>query len=152
MTAPGSQPGAGAGPGLLAAASKRLAKAPGRPRTRPVPDDGVGDRAVVRRTSAQPPEPLPMRVRASTWAPLGPRLLAKVDAGRYLGVSPRTIDNLVASGKLVPVRLLNRRLLFDRHALDQLVGGLSQRTRCSGASMTTRSSPGPGSGAARCES
>ncbi len=59
-----------------------------------------------------------MRVRASTWAPLGPRLLAKVDAGRYLGVSPRTIDNLVASGKLVPVRLLNRRWTAFRSELD----------------------------------
>jgi len=109
----------------LQAASRRLAKAPGRPRTRPVPDLDVpvpADRAVVGRTSAQPATPLPMRPRASALAALGlPRLLDKVGAGHYLSVGVRTVEALVASGKLVPVRLLDRRLLFDVRDLDHLV-------------------------------
>jgi excisionase family DNA binding protein len=62
-----------------------------------------------------------MRVRASALAALGPRLLAKVDAGRYLGVSPRTIEALVAARRLQAVKLLGRKALYDRADLDALV-------------------------------
>ena len=63
-----------------------------------------------------------MRVRASALATLGlPRLLDKAGAGHYLSVGVRTVEALVASGRLVPVRLLDRRLLFDREDLDRLV-------------------------------
>jgi excisionase family DNA binding protein len=76
---------------------------------------------VAGRTSAQPSEPLPARVRASALAALGPRLLAKVDAGRYLGVSPRTVEAFVAAGRLQAVKLLGRKALYDVQDLDQLV-------------------------------
>ena len=45
----------------------------------------------------------------------------KQDAGAYLGVSARTIYNLTVAGKLQPVKLLGRRLLYDRADLDRLV-------------------------------
>jgi excisionase family DNA binding protein len=54
-------------------------------------------------------------------------LLSIDEVGIYLGVSPWTIRDLVAAGQLRPVRLPGiggkeiRRLLFDRHQLDQLV-------------------------------
>jgi len=63
-----------------------------------------------------------MRRSASTLATLGlPRLLDKAGAGHYLSVGVRTVEALVANGRLAPVRLLGRRLLFDRADLDQLV-------------------------------
>ena len=65
-----------------------------------------------------------MRVRAKTLpalGPLQPRLVDLRDAGAYLGISVRSVANLMANGKLQPVRLLNRRLLFDRADLDALI-------------------------------
>jgi excisionase family DNA binding protein len=50
-----------------------------------------------------------------------PRLLDKAGAGHYLSVGVRTVETLMANGKLVPVRLLDRRLLFDRADLDALI-------------------------------
>jgi hypothetical protein len=111
----------------LQAASRRLAKAPGRPRTRPVPEPvqvQPGDRALAERASVQPAAPPSMRVRASTLpalGPLTPRLLDLRNAGAYLGISLRSVQNLIASGKLKPVRLLDRRLHLDREDLDALI-------------------------------
>ena len=74
--------------------------------------------------SGRPASPPPARVRAGTLPVLGPpqpRLVDRLGAAFYLSVSPRTIGNLVAAGKLQPVKLLGRRLLFDRADLDRLV-------------------------------
>jgi hypothetical protein len=42
-------------------------------------------------------------------------------AGAYLGISVRSVQSLHAAGKLQPVKLLGRKLLFDVHDLDALV-------------------------------
>jgi hypothetical protein len=49
-----------------------------------------------------------------------PRLLNRRDAGRYLGVCPRTVSNLVLRGELREVRLLGRRL-YDLSDIDRLI-------------------------------
>ena len=48
------------------------------------------------------------------------RLLNRSEAADLLNVSRRTIGNLVADGRLRPVRL-GRRVLFDPHDMRQLI-------------------------------
>jgi hypothetical protein len=59
---------------------------------------------------------------------VAPALLSVADAGRYLGVSVRTIEGFVAAGVMVPVRLPSLRggrhlgrVLLERAELDRLV-------------------------------
>ena len=50
------------------------------------------------------------------------RLLGIEEAASFLGVTPRTVVNLIARGSLIPVRLPNlRRTLIDRQDLERLV-------------------------------
>ena len=50
------------------------------------------------------------------------RLLGRQAAADYLGINPRTLERLVSSGRLAPVRLPGvRRTLFERADLDRLV-------------------------------
>ncbi len=105
----------------LAAASLRLRKPPGRPRTRPDGDSRVTAprRAALDAGSSQP--------RGSSNPGAGaPRLLSADQAAAYLGVNPRTIRRLVDAGKLRRVRLpleslSLRRFLVDRVDLDRLI-------------------------------
>jgi len=87
----------------LAAASERLRKRPGRPRTRP-----------ARKPLAA--------------LPCSPRLLTLGQAARYLALSRATVERLRAAGILPSVRIPHaneagevRRVLFDREDLDRLV-------------------------------
>jgi hypothetical protein len=65
---------------------------------------------------------------------LAPRVLDVDGSARYLSVSPWTIRDLYASGRLARVRLPLegdrelRRLLFDVHDLDQLIEASKDRT------------------------
>jgi excisionase family DNA binding protein len=49
------------------------------------------------------------------------RLLTLEHAAEYLGMSDDTVERLVASGRLVPVRGLDRRIRFDIRDLDRLI-------------------------------
>ncbi len=110
------------GPLPLADAAKRLRGRPGRPRKHP-------ERSHVAVTSGAQARVLPrLEARPSdATSDVLPRLLGVEAAGRYLGVSPWTIRDLVAAGQLQPVRLslpsgkAVRRLLFDRVQLDLLI-------------------------------
>jgi hypothetical protein len=85
----------------LVAASSRLRKPPGRPRTRPAPSD---------------PPPT-----------LTPRLLDLRRSARYLDLSTRMVESLIAAGILRRVRVPLphhgevRKILLDRDDLDTLV-------------------------------
>lgn len=76
-----------------------------------------------------------MQTLSITPEPIAPRVLSRVQAAAYLGVSPATVDRLVASGVVRVVQLPvtrdaagnigvpggNRRVLLDRAELDALV-------------------------------
>jgi hypothetical protein len=66
---------------------------------------------------------------------VAPALLSVADAGRYLGVSARTIESYVAGGLVLPVRLPSPRggrhlgrVLLERAELDRLVARSRGRT------------------------
>ncbi len=140
----------------LAAASRRLRGVPGFPRAagrpRKHPENGPADGHVsgqARSGDAQPlamtsengprdsagvrsaPAPAPtvaLERSSGDIVAVGPALLSVADAGRYLGVSPRTVEGYVAAGLVVPVRLPSPRggrhlgrLLLERAELDRLV-------------------------------
>lgn len=47
-----------------------------------------------------------------------PRGLSRVEAARYVGVSPGTFDKLVLDGLMPKPKRVRTRLIFDREALD----------------------------------
>lgn len=47
-----------------------------------------------------------------------PRGLNRVEAARYIGVSPGTFDKLVADGLMPAPKRVRSRLVFDRQAID----------------------------------
>ena len=51
--------------------------------------------------------------------PLEPRGLQRELAARYVGLSPSKFDQLVASGRMPRPRQIDRRRIWDRHALDE---------------------------------
>lgn len=137
---------------LLAAASRRLRGVPGFPRAagrpRKHPENGpanghVSGQAdnVAAQTCTVTSEngdvesagvhqaPAVARERsAAAVVAVAPALLSVADAGRYLGVSPRTVEGYVAAGLVVPVRLPSPRggrylgrVLLERAELDRLV-------------------------------
>jgi len=95
----------------LAAAQRRLGR-PGRPR-KPVAPDATA--------------------RAAGSPAIDPRLLDVQAAARYLGLSPWTIRDLLAGGKLTRVAIPGpsgrdlRRVLVDRLELDRLVEAWKER-------------------------
>jgi len=59
-----------------------------------------------------------------------PLLVGKGEAARLTGVSVRSIDRLVSSGRfLSPVRL-GGRVLWNRHALEQWIAGGCMESDC----------------------
>jgi excisionase family DNA binding protein len=55
-----------------------------------------------------------------------PRGLNRVEAARYVGVSPGTFDQLVRDSRMPKPKRVGARLLFDRHALDLAFDALGQ--------------------------
>ncbi len=49
---------------------------------------------------------------------VAPRGLSRVEAARYVGVSPSTFDKLVESGAMPRPKRVGARRIFDRTALD----------------------------------
>lgn len=104
----------------LAAAQRRLGK-PGRPRTAPDNGHTAGTSAPGTRANSGP------QGRALVSPAIAPRLLDVEGSAAYLSVSPWTIRDLRAAGRLRAVKLPLegdrecRRLLFDRRDLDALV-------------------------------
>ena len=136
----------------LAAASRRLREVPGfprrpgRPRKRPEnghvsgqatgaitqPAEAAGEnyhvRGVVVRSALAPAPRVALGRSSGDVVAVAPALLSVADAGRYLGVSPRTVEGYVAAGLVVPVRLPSPRggrhlgrVLLERAELDRLV-------------------------------
>jgi len=118
MSAP-SEPVKSASTLPLAAASIRLRRPPGRPRTRPEP----APRHVSSHVDTEPRESAAVPLVHRTSGPLdAPRLLDVEAAAAYLGVSAWTVRDLVERGSLSRVALPGvRRLLFDRCDLDRLI-------------------------------
>jgi hypothetical protein len=57
---------------------------------------------------------LTARVDSQTW----PRWLSVEAAARYCSLSPKSIRNLVVSGRLTPSRVVRGRVLIDRLQID----------------------------------
>ena len=51
--------------------------------------------------------------------PLAPRGLQREAAAHYIGVSTSKFDDLVRDGRMPPAKRIDRRLVWDRHALDE---------------------------------
>ncbi len=47
-----------------------------------------------------------------------PRGLSRTDAAIYLGIGLRLLDEMVKDGRLPPPKQINKRVIFDRIALD----------------------------------
>jgi hypothetical protein len=130
-------------PLALAAASQRLRRRPGRPRTRPLEGPAQGSenpgptpRPAMDAASAapcRPPVAFPEPVGGPV-APLRPRLLDLEGAATYLGLRPWNVRELIARGSLPRVAVLLgpdrrgrraegrlRRILVDVADLDRLV-------------------------------
>ncbi len=111
----------------LSDAAQRLRRPPGRPRKTPGVTPGVtghrsGGRPRPQVPAAAAPAPASPSDPRSSGLALTPRLLSAKVAAAYLSVSPWLIRRLIEAGALTPVRLAGaRRVLLDRHQLDQLV-------------------------------
>jgi excisionase family DNA binding protein len=55
-----------------------------------------------------------------------PRGLNRVEAARYVGVSPNTFDKLVSEGRMPRPKRVGARLIFDREALDLAFSALGE--------------------------
>jgi len=53
--------------------------------------------------------------------PLG---LSREEAAEYVGVSPSKLDAMVADGRMPKPKRIDRRRIFDRHALDAAFAAL----------------------------
>jgi len=51
--------------------------------------------------------------------PLAPRGLQRESAAQYIGVSTSKFDEMVKDGRMPPAKRIDRRLVWDRHALDE---------------------------------
>lgn len=51
--------------------------------------------------------------------PLAPRGLQRECAAQYIGVSSSKFDELVKDGRMPTAKRIDRRLVWDRHALDE---------------------------------
>lgn len=53
-----------------------------------------------------------------------PRGLSRIEAARYVGVSPSTFDKMVNSGVMPQPKRVGGRCIYDRTALDQAFDSL----------------------------
>lgn len=53
-----------------------------------------------------------------------PRGLSRIEAARYIGVSPGTFDKLVDEGLMPKPKHVRARLIFDRNAIDMAFSAL----------------------------
>lgn len=67
---------------------------------------------------------------------VSPRGLLRTEAARYVGVSPRTFDALVAKGEFKPIPVPgHRRSIYDVGDLDS---GIERWKRCTTTTVETR--------------
>jgi hypothetical protein len=57
-----------------------------------------------------------------------PRGLSRIDAARYLGISPSKFDDLRKDGRVGPARLIDGRKVWDVHDLDSAFEALPLET------------------------
>jgi predicted DNA-binding transcriptional regulator AlpA len=50
--------------------------------------------------------------------PIQPRGLSRIDAARYVGISPTTFDGMVRDGRMPPPKRINSRTVWDIRQLD----------------------------------
>ena len=136
----------------LAAASRRLRGVPGFPRAAGRPkkhpenasanghvsgqaDDGapqarvaMSENGPMKSAGAQQAPVVALERPSAPLVTVAPALLSVGDAGRYLGVSTRTVEGYVAAALVTPVRLPSprsgrrlARVLLERAELDRLV-------------------------------
>lgn len=55
-----------------------------------------------------------------------PRGLSRVEAARYIGVSPTTFDKLVAEGTMPAAKEIGARRVYDRTQLDRAFDALGE--------------------------
>lgn len=55
---------------------------------------------------------------------LPPRGLCRVEAARYIGVSPTKFDEMVAASRMPPAKRIDARKVWDRLALDRAFSDL----------------------------
>jgi len=55
-----------------------------------------------------------------------PRGLNRVEAARYIGVSPGTFDKLVTEGAMPRPKRVRSRLIFDKQAIDLAFSALGE--------------------------
>ncbi|GAM97569.1 hypothetical protein U91I_01195 [alpha proteobacterium U9-1i] len=55
-----------------------------------------------------------------------PRGLNRVEAARYVGVSPNTLDKLILEGRMPRAKRIGTRRIFDRQALDVAFSALGE--------------------------
>lgn len=60
-------------------------------------------------------------------ASLPPRGLSREQAAAYLGISAGTFNAMVADGRMPAPKIINSRLVWDRHALDRAFDALPDR-------------------------
>jgi predicted DNA-binding transcriptional regulator AlpA len=60
-----------------------------------------------------------MAERACGVLSLEPRGLNRVQAARYVGVSPSLFDDIVADGRMPSPKMINSRRVWDRRELDE---------------------------------
>jgi predicted DNA-binding transcriptional regulator AlpA len=58
---------------------------------------------------------------------LAPRGLSRIEAAAYVGISPTLFDDMVADRRMPSPKVLNSRLVWDRHALDAHFEALPDR-------------------------
>ncbi len=56
-----------------------------------------------------------------------PRGLSREQAAAYLGISTNTFNDMVADGRMPQPKTINKRLVWDRHALDAAFDVLPDR-------------------------
>jgi predicted DNA-binding transcriptional regulator AlpA len=58
---------------------------------------------------------------------LPPRGLNREESAVYIGVSPSKFDEMVADGRMPQPKLIDKRLVWDRHELDAAFSALPHR-------------------------
>ena len=58
-----------------------------------------------------------------------PRGLGRIDAARYVGVGLHLFDDMVVDGRMPPPKVINRRRIWDRVAIDVAFASLPDQER-----------------------